>query len=286
MDVLHITEATGWRANWLNGWLAAIGAAVLVDGLRVSWSDEAVPHARLHTVSSEAAATLYNALPTLEHLETLSIARQIPGRRDLPRNFGFDVVTDRAEVERAQDTTWLGACVTDTVRPLAFRKGNVEHSPFDVSVPKGITLHQRIVTCREAVSDEAQVAASLAGRPTLDEQNGLGFDCRRIEAAANASGKLLVDPVVEVLAAHALMLFPVRVHRGRPRARAWRGRATRPGSFVWRPWTQPLDRWGIDALLDRDLVGLGGGWEVVPYQPAGSADSTRAYASRSVRRDR
>jgi hypothetical protein len=58
-------------------------------------------------------------------------------------------------------------------------------------------------------------------------------------------------------------------------------------------WSDALDAWGIDALLDCFHAEMGadaplrrwgviGAFQTVPYKPRGSSDVTRAYASERV----
>jgi len=275
----HRTVARGWSADWLNGWLAAIGATVVLDGARLSWVGAARPVAVLHNGGDDLAAALHEALPTEEDLGRSSSARTLPGLPELPRNYGSKVFAARSRHARQHDDWSLGPAATDLGEVDVGE--HLPHGPFDVPMPRGVTLHERVVSCRSEIDGPDVVRASLQGTPVLARTNGLGFDARRLEQGITDKGKILVDPVVEVLAWCALRLFPVVVERGRVRARGWTGPATRAGSFRWGVWAEPLDRWAIDALIDarrwqRPL------FETVPYQRSGSSDVTRAYASRQV----
>jgi hypothetical protein len=107
-----------------------------------------------------------------------------------------------------------------------------------------------------------------------------------------------VDPVIEVLAFYGLALFPVRGNGIAERTRGWARRAghqpSRPGrrtpeAFTWASWPQPLDHWGIDALLAtiysrrgrHDTLDLVNQYAAVAYRTVAS-DKTRALASRRV----
>jgi hypothetical protein len=272
------TVARGWTADWLNGWLAAIGATVVVDGLRLSWTEVPRPAAVLHH-DSDPAEAIYEALPTEAALQASATARSVDGLPEFDRNYPAAVFAARAAYARRVGDWSLGPASTDLVLP---RKagGDLEHGPFDVPAPQGITLHDRVVACRAEITELYAVAASMAGTPDLAQMNGLGFDARRMEPGTLAKPVLLVDPVVEVLAWHALALFPVTAVRGSARSRGWTARPTRAGAFRWSSWLPPMDRWGIDAWLDQRQATRT--WESVPYEPKGSSDVTRAYASRVV----
>lgn len=277
----NTTMARGWTADWLNGWLAAIGATVLMNDLRLSWSRSPRPAAVLHDSEDDLASALFDALPTKDDLESSATARELPGAPELPRNFDADVLAARAARAREHDDWTLGPCVSDLVQS-GHRDGRLDHGAFDVPMPRGITLFERVLSCRQWIDEPADVQNSMDGIPDLAETNGLGFDPRRLEEGALAKSKILVDPVVELLAWSALVLFPVTTDHGRARSRGWRRSSMRPGAFRWGTWAEPLDRWGIDARLDLGWED-GPTWESVPYQPSGSSDVTRAYASRRVR---
>ena len=59
-------EAPGLPADWLNGWLAAIGVTVLIPGARLCWTDDGVPSAVFETDEPvDLAKVVADALPTL-----------------------------------------------------------------------------------------------------------------------------------------------------------------------------------------------------------------------------
>lgn len=273
-------RARAYRADWLNAWLAAIGAAVLCEDLTLRWSDDAKPAAVFGCATGDVIERIAESLPSVEGLRELAIARSHPlAEQEMTRNFGLDVYVKRAEISRLSGDQSLSVSVTD----LTELDGDLPHSPFDVSVPKGLTLHDRVVACRSAIHDPvADVTQSLSvGQRT--GPNGLGFDVRRMAGGVHAHAEKTTDPVVELLAFYGLFLFPVRGSGGRNAvARGWVGRPTRPGSFRWMTWEEPLDRWGIDAALDRyQRTGRADQqFESVPYQALGSLDVTRAYGSR------
>jgi hypothetical protein len=281
------TAAVGLTADWLNGWLAAIGAAVLVPDLRVAWTREAVPKAVLH-LDGPAPEAIASTLPTLADLAGLAIARShAESAVELPRKVTREAYRARASIARRRHDPTLGASLTDMVEA---GEGEAAHSPLDPPAPRGETLHDRVVRCRAALGTGDQlieaVRASLAGRATRIKANGLGFDSRRLAAAVGPQD-IWVDPVVEILAFHALPLLPIRGDGKRAHIRGWTAAPSRRGAFTWPVWDPPLDSWAVDALLDRWYrdgqraagYGITAAYLSVAYQPKATSDVTRAYAA-------
>jgi hypothetical protein len=288
---MTVEEAPGLPADWLNGWLAAVGITVLVPTARLAWSDHVVPHAwfevpRSVTLAGEILAGLSD--PT--GLDQFAIARKHQASAiDFERRVSLDAFRDRARLARSERDGTLEMSVTD----LAIsRDGQLEHAPLDPPAPQGRTLHQRFASCvseLQSASSETSIRATLAGRGKRVAINGLGFDSRRFAGGVQPQAKSHVDPVIECLCFHALRLFPVRASGRFALQRGW----TKPGSvgrFVWPVWRDALDRWAIDALLDRvqsagsdDIgrcrrVGVHGFFASVYRKPLGSSDVNRAYA--------
>jgi hypothetical protein len=287
--------APGLTADWLNGWLAAVGVTVLVPGARLAWTRDPRPVARFRVEGSlDIVADIARALPSAEDLKFLAIARVRPGHADFPRSVSLDCYQDRARLAREAQDFSLGATVTDL--QASFESGDLPHSPFDPPAPQGRTLYQRLVACREALGTDVQawVDASFAGKARRITANGLGFDYRRFVSGVQPEASKSVDPVVECLAFFGLALFPVRGDGRRQRTRGWRTEPSKDGAFTWAAWLPALDRWAIDALVDllpdarshpsiRPRLGISGLFETVAYHWVGSQDTTRAYASRRVR---
>lgn len=287
---MALEPAPGLRADWLNAWLAALGIAALLPGVRLSWTPEAVPVAQFSAPDdlSPLDQALALALPSLEELDGLAIARRQPPAGDFGRKVSLEVFSERAGLARISGDWSLSSTVSDLVAELP--KEGLPHSPFDPSAPQGRTLWERVVGCRQLLTDPAQsIKATLAGRGKRVKSNGLGFDIQRLVAGVQDAEKQ-VDPVVELLAFAGLELFPFRGDGKSARARGWFGPAGRPGSFRWCSWADPLDRWGIDAFLDVVMgrmigreeaarLGVVARYHTVPYQALGSADPTRAYAA-------
>ncbi len=277
------SEAPGLPANWLNGWLAAIGVTVLLPGVRLAWSDDVVPTAIFtHEDGEPLAPRVAAALPTTEQLRNVSIARERAGCQDLARHVSRAAFKERAAAERTSPDGLLTATVTDLVWGKNANEDDLPHSPFDPPAPKGLTFHDRIAACAETLPATVEertstVADTLCGAGLCSPGLGTGFDPRRIQCG--------VDPVVELVAAAALSLFPALGNGSRDSARCWSGPRSRRGSFSWPVWGVPLDRWGVDALLGlhpwsperAHRWSVHGVYGSVPYRPSGSSDTTRAY---------
>jgi hypothetical protein len=282
-------EAPGLPADWLNGWLAAIGVTVLVPGARLCWTDDGVPSAVFETARPvDLPKTVADALPTSETLTRSAIARRLPEtEHDFSRNVTLTAFRERAAIERRAGQGILAASVSDLTADL--KPDNLEHGAFDPPAPRGETLWSRATACAQALAaaDIAQrVRDTLSGSGRRETLNGLGFDARRFPVGMHAARDVYADPVVELLAFAALPLFPTRGDGRLVRQRRWTDSSTRRGAFQWIAWRPALDRFAIDALLDlppRDLGRLTlAKYRVIPYQPAARADTTRAYFAERV----
>lgn len=300
--------APGLTADWLNAWLAAIGITVLVPSIRLSWTDDPIPIVRFHARdSSPVAEQVARVLPSTDAFERMAIAREhVECSIAFSRKISLPAFRERAQLVRS-GARWsefadfsLSISATDLIHDPKWREGHEDlpHGPFDPPAPKGVTLFTRLMACRKYLdrSDPdlgTHLAKSLVGAGHRVQMNGLGFDHRRLVAAVSAEGEVHVDPVVECLCFFGLALLPVRGDGRRERARGWINSPSRRGAFSWPVWKQPLDVWGIDALLDRfhdsprgpralARLGLLAAFHSVPYQRTVALDSTRAYASERV----
>ncbi len=292
------SQAPGWRGNWLNGWLASLGA-VSTGKVTLRFEHQGFP-VPVFGGSADPFAEVAVRLPTVEQLHASVIVRH--GEvGELPRNPTMAEWSARAAVARRSGDLMLGATITDLTLGATER---LDHSPFDPTVPKGLTLFERVVTCRQALEESpvAQVLASAVGDGERIMANGLGFDATRITIPAATNSSKYVDPVVECLAFESLRMFPVRGRVGRAGVtRLWNRPSSQRGAFAWPIWEHELDWYSIDALLDRfayrwnqsneetrtkavfgrDLAALGvtAVYESVPYKPTGQMDSTRGYSA-------
>ncbi len=292
-------QTSGLGAGWLNSWLASIGVLRLLPDARLGWDGRGSPKAVLVGVDGGLAEAVAATLPAVSDLDRLAIARHRAGCAELPRSVTRETYRERAAIARANPGDWsLAATLTDLVPG-----DEIVHGPFDPAVPKGLTLYERVRACREKLpSDSASlataVASTLAGRGRRVQANGLGFDVSRSSAGVDASAQVMVDPVIECLAFEGLQLFPMRGdgERAGGLQRGFTSSASRRRAFRWPAWTQPLDLWGVDALLDQvasalprdgsvtagvidrlQRLGVTALYGSVYQRPRGSADTYRAY---------
>lgn len=276
-------DAPGLQANWLNAWLAALGITVLVPEARLSWTDDERPHAVFD--HGDLIAHLAAAFPTRAHLDAIAIARQHPASaHPFPRKPTGAAYRDRAHLARLGDFS-----LTSTVTDLVHGSDELPHSPFDPPFPKGITLHDRVLACRNAIHDELrQCQESLTGVGTRVQGSGLGFDYLRRFQPTVPHAEDHVDPVIELLAFFGLSFIHVRGDGNRERVRGWSAGPLHRHAFTWPTWRQAITAPAIDALLDSfwshaDTTNTDAVFASVSYQPRGSLDATRGFASERIR---
>ena len=294
------TTCPGLPADWLNGWLAAVGTTVLDSRVRLHWTaDGNHPLAVLSAETVDPLAALVESWPDAGLLKDLPIAENWRDAVRLQRKVSVDAFAARARSARGHRHSWtLSSTLTDL---CVDEHGEVAHAPFDPAGPGTIKwLHHRLMKVHSKVEPTAErIRDSLEGRAVRIEDNGLGFDQTRLGSQADDAPKW-VDPVVETLAFFGLAVLPVRGNgvdrRLNPRAstretqKGWlRIPRERPGRrFVWPAWSQPLDSAGIDALMDVwkperrsswPSIGVQAGWRSVQLIPRGSMDATRAFGS-------
>jgi hypothetical protein len=211
-----------------------------------------------------------------ERVSELAIARRLRGSLELPQKATPDAFRSRVARGRVDGT--LAAALTDLAPG---RSEPIARSPLNPPAPKGITLGERVVTCAAQIRDPAQaLIASMQGSLHV-AGNGLGFDARRLTPVTDPNGGNWIDPVVEVLAFHALTLVPVRGDGRRPshRLRDTNGRLT------WPYWHHPRTIAAIDLILDGAIAAAASGWYVAEdYRVLNAADPTRGYAARQKAR--
>ena len=293
-------ECPGLPADWINGWLAAVGVTVLDARIRLRWSAHDTPVAVLSAADVDPIDAIVQSWPDAAVLLDMPIAKDWrQTSQPMERKVHVDVFRQRAQMARQHPHSWtLSSTMTDL---QVEKQGDVEHAPFDPSGP-GTTkwLHDRLMGLHKMADLSAErVQDSLTGRAVRAQHNGLGFDHSRLGSLADQT-KIWVDPVVEVLAFFGLAVLPMRASGvdkrlalradGRSRQRGWRrsqGRGEEARRFAWPAWTQPLDCHGIDALLDAwvpgrksawPLLGVRAGWQTVGFKPrGGQSDPTKAF---------
>ena len=298
---MHMFICPGLPASWINGWLAGIGATVLDRRIRLHWSAEDAPVAVFSSAELDPVDALVESWPDEAFLYDLPIARDWSDAGELRRNVPVEQFVERARAARGHPHAWT---LSSTMTDLSIdQNGEVAHAPFDPPVPRGFTIHERLLkACSEATPVSRGVLQdSLLGMGERVRGNGLGFDCTRVGSLADMSDKW-IEPVVELLAFFGLAEFPLRgwgvdrrpSHHLKPdeRQRGWRKvMDSEERRFVWPAWRQPLDAAGIDALLDVwkpwrkgswAPLGVHAAWQSVRYQRRGSADPTRAIGAAAL----
>lgn len=285
----------GLPADWLNAWLAAVGACVLVPQLRLSWTDDPVPLAVLHHRHDPGAA-LAAAWPDQERLQLMPISRDHPQgvleTRGQQRKERLGAFIARAKLARTSPDHWT---MSSTATDLSVDEDQfVGRAPFDPKAP-GTTkwLHHRLLKLHQLVDQpHQQLVETLEGTAGPWGDNGLGFDGRRFGGPADASAEKRTNPVIELLAFFGLALFPVRGsgavgRRAQPRQRGWTAQSRRQ-TFRYPTWNFPLSSAGIDALLDvwdqpsrghDELLGVTSSWQTVEYLPKAGETATVAYVT-------
>lgn len=294
-------ECPGLPADWVNGWLAAVGVTVLDARVSLRWSAQDTPVAVLSAADIDPLAAIVESWPDASLLSDLPIARDWRQGKEMKRHVTLDVFRERAAMARRHPYSWaLSSTLTDLAlatnvayAAMEMEKQQVEHAPFDPAVPRGWTLHDRLVRLHESLelsTLRSRVQGSLTGEADRERGNGLGFDHYRIGSLADDTDPW-VDPIVEVLAFFGLAILPMRGAAGSPRQRGWRRDSTaKRGTrhFTWPAWTQPLDSLGVDALLDVwrpdykqtwPLLGVNGGWRTIELMARGQSDPTKAYGT-------
>jgi len=287
----------GLAADWLNAWLAALGTTVLSDAIRLSWTTDAVPVAVLSVEgTTDPLDAVVASWPGEDRLAGMPLVFEWPGEGG-KRHLSVDVFAGTARAISSSADAWvLSSTVTDL---HVDSNGMVGHAPFHPPGPKPSShLGQRLPRVhREVRRPPEQIPLTLAGRGARVIANGLGFDLTRVTTQADRSEKT-VDPVIEVLAFFGLAFLPVRgagvdqrMYGARSRVsirqRGWQ--RTPQTCFRWLAWRDPIDRAGIDALLDSwherddpkywDLLGVHAAWQTVRYASDNPQDPTRGYGS-------
>lgn len=287
------TNCPGLPAGWLNGWLAAVGTTVLDSRIRLHWTAD-THRAVLSAENVEPIEAVVESWPDAELLKDLPIAENWNGASRLSRKVSVGAFAERARAARGRRHSWA---LSSTMTDLCVDKGEVKHGKFDPPVPKGITLHQRLVSVHAKVVEPLgkSIRDSFNGHAARVKSNGLGFDQTRLGSQSDATS-VLVDPVVETLAFFALAILPMRGNgredaQGKGRQRGWL-QTSRDGherKFIWPAWREPLDCAGIDSLMDAwkpekrsswTRIGVHAGWSSVERISRGSEDkATRAFGA-------
>lgn len=275
-------EAPGLPADWLNGWLAAVGVVVLLSDVRLSWSPDAIPIARFHgTDIGGLPERLVAAMPRDEELALLAIRAEGPGGR-MGQSIDKATYRERACEAREKRDWSLGISHSD----LGGAKDEKLNSagPFNVGVEKGVTLWERLMKIGRDLGADRNSAdlmrMTLQGTAPRVGGNGLAFDCRRLPSGVQPPGPMC-QPFVELLAFSGISLFPVRGDGKHLRQRGW---TSKPESFRYPVWSAELNSDAIDAFLDLGVWSarhVANGWyKTRSYKKSGRETRTGYYAER------
>ena len=300
----------GLPANWVNGWLSAVGITVLDSRLRLHWSSDAIPVAVILAQDADPVDILVSAWPCSTVLADFPVAETWPSKSTtegerLPRKVPVEALRARMRAARRHSYSWT---LTSTLTDLCVDdNGDAGHAPFDPAGtgPMGC-LHRRLTNAHAHIDFDScrdWIQSSLEGRGRRVAHNGLGFDQTRIGSQSDkqpGNRNKWTDPVIEVLAFFGLALLPVRGagvdRRLSPsaelsvRQRGWQKPKKSGQCFFWPAWKQPLDRTGVDALLDAwnpekprtwDRYGIHAAWKSVQFMHS-DRDMTRAYGARRL----
>jgi len=179
-------------------------------------------------------------------------------------------------------------------------------------MPRGITLNERVRTCRTGIDSLAAtnkttaaqlIARTLVGPGARLQTNGLGFDATRRAPGVQAAADVMVDPVIECLAFEGIQLFPFRGNGRVTRQRGFTDKPSARHSFRWPTWSPALDLWAFDALYDAvqteltrtrhhllhrgppariRRLGVTAIYGTVYQQPRSSSDTYRAFSSERI----
>ena len=289
---MNTQQCPGLLAEMPHQWLAAVGAVVMAEDLRLSWTDEPSPCAVLHSSDAAPADGLAAVWPEADTFAAIPIVEwNLNNKQDIPLADYRRMTRDGI---RRNDAWTLAAAATDLSRSDK-NPAHAARGPFNPGF-QGVSSPQRSIL-KMVSSTRHDIAAALGGRLEARKGDGLGLDPDRFtDPSSRDTGVTTVHPV-EVLAYYGLALFPVRgdgvieLRRPRyPRQRGWTTTAHRAGFFQWPAWRQPLDRWGIDALLDAwspdhqsqdDTLGVIGAWSSVRIDRPGK-NPGHGYASQRL----
>ena len=176
-----MTQVTcpGLPVDWLNGWLAAVGATVLDSRIRLHWTTDGVPLAVLSAGEIDPVAAIVESWPDEALLSDLPIAKNWGGAGEVRRKVPVEAFVARARAARGHRYSWtLSSTMTDL---CVDENGEVAHAPLDPAGPGTIKwLHHRLMKLHARVDlSSAQLRESLAGHAARVQDNGLGFDQTR-----------------------------------------------------------------------------------------------------------
>ena len=286
-------QCPGLRAEMPHHWLAAVGATVLVDGMHLSWTGGLNPYAVLHHEEAPLDA-LVASWPTRQRIEDMPMVAC--ARRSSLKNLTRNDFRQLLKDSRWRTDAWtVSSAATDLTGTV--EGGAVTLGPLTPVLEQGASAHRNLPYVSDCTPEK--IANTLTGRAARERGAGLGIDPERFTNATTGSKGVATLHAVETLTYFGLALFPVRGdgihHSKRPfkaRQRGWTTHLYKLGFFQWPAWPQPLDRYGIDALIDvwqpergstDNLLGIHSAWQsVVRKARPGGKNPTFGYSSRRL----
>ena len=126
-----MTQVTcpGVPAEWINGWLAAVGATVLDPRIRLHWTTDGAPLAVLSAAEIDPVDALVESWPDITLLSDLPIAENWKGAGKVQRKVPVKAFVERTRAARGHRYSWtLSSTMTDL---CVDKNGEVAHAPFD-----------------------------------------------------------------------------------------------------------------------------------------------------------
>ena len=262
-------DAPAWRADWINGWLAAVGCTVICDDLKLSWTDAAHPTAVLWAPDDgkDIGQRIAEAFPPIDFI-CLSAARHLT--QQVPSEEEYRSASEEARLTG----DWLWSALFTDLGPT--KQVPIARSLFYPGAPGKNGLSQRVASLAKAWGVASAARDSMFGRLPRAVGTGLGFDRGRIMDPTDPNPSMRTDPIVEALALFATLMFPIR---GDGSYALNRGELSRREAFRWGTWTEPLDVAAIDSQFGRR--GDGACYELIEYVKRGN-ETNVGYFSRKI----
>lgn len=295
----------GLPAEWLTGWLAAIGITKLEPRIELSWTPGAKPRAVL-SGTVDIVGSLLASWPSEERIQDMPIATEWEDTATMDKfNVPVEVFQERVQASLQHRDAWtLSSTMTDLFVHEKKKVKLTSNSRFNVRKGGGGTIYPRLVKLTQNLDiSKARIQASLNGTGQHVSAYGLGFDLPSLYLSDTVISAGQTDPAISILAFFGLSLFPCggngvpepKKNAGKSRrnnlfTRGWGNDKDGQFAFFWPAWSKPLDYYAIDALLslwdpgrkdEWELLGITQALQTVPFVAEGS-DRRIGYGSRKI----
>ena len=244
-------ECYGLNAEKPLNWLAAIGASVLVDGLRVSWTEDLNPYAVL-SAPFDPLTALAARWPSEERVKDMPLVRHLleNPKQDIPRDAYQELIRGYHHHKDAWTITSAATDLTGTVEA-----GSSVRGPLTPGLQGKASPQTNMAKIKHP--DRDAIKHALLGTALRSKGAGTGLDPDRFTNPMSGEKGVSTVHEIEMLAFFGLSIFPVRgagkisdTNGWLPRQRGWNTYKHRLGDFRYPVWRQPLDLYAIDALID------------------------------------